>query len=108
METVIVALMTFPDETTARQIATTLVERQLAACVNLVPGATSVYRWQGKVCTEGEVAGLAKTTQARLPALKEALRQLHPYECPELVAWEAVDGLEAYLDWVGQSLGQDP
>jgi len=105
MDTVIVALLTFPDEETARQIATTLVERQLAACVNLVPGATSVYRWQGKVCIEGEVAGLAKTTRARLPALKAAVRELHPYECPELVAFEAADGLDAYLDWVRESVG---
>ena len=100
MDTVVIALLTFPDESTARQIATILVERQLVACVNLLPGATSVYRWQGKVCAEGEVVGLAKTTRGRLEGLKSAVKELHPYECPELVAAEAIDGLDAYLDWV--------
>lgn len=100
METVVIALLTFPDESTARQIATILVERQLAACVNLLPGATSIYRWQGKVCSEGEVVGLAKTTRGRVEGLKSAVVELHPYECPELVVVEAADGLAAYLDWV--------
>jgi periplasmic divalent cation tolerance protein len=100
---VFIVLLTFPEGEHAATIATALVERQLAACVNLLPGATSIYRWQGAVQRESEVVGIAKTTRARLPALKQALAALHPYECPELLAFPATDGLPAYLAWLAEN-----
>lgn len=101
-----VALCTFPDRDTAAALARTLVEERLAACVNLLPGARSIYRWQGEVEQAEEVVGIIKTTAAGLPALMERLRTLHPYDCPELIVLDAVAGLPAYLDWVRASCGR--
>ena len=97
---VLAAYLTFPDAESAESIAKTLVERRLVACVNLLPAATSVYRWEGEVVTENEVIGWAKTTRDRLPALVEAVRELHPYDLPCVVAYQAVGGLAEYLGWV--------
>ena len=84
----------------ADRLADALVGERLAACVTLLPGAQSVYRWEGRVERAEEVQLLVKTTRARFPALRERLVELHPYDVPELLALEAVDGLPAYLDWV--------
>ena len=102
---VLVVLCTFPDEEKARQVGTALVERQLAACVNIVPEMRSIYRWEGKICEEGEVLGLCKTTGERLEALKEALEELHPYEVPEIIAIPVEGGSESYLQWVLREAG---
>lgn len=88
-----IGLCTFPDAATADALARILVEERLAACVNLLPGVRSVYRWQGEVEQAEEVLGIIKTTETRLPALMERLRALHPYDCPELIALDAVAGL---------------
>jgi len=77
-----------------------LVEERLAACVNVVPGLRSLYRWQGKVHEDAEALLLLKTTAARYQALQERLRALHPYELPEIVAVPVSAGLPAYLEWV--------
>lgn len=98
--TVLLALCTCPDEATAARIARALVEERLAACVNRLPGVRSTYRWQGAVHDDAEVLLLIKTTTDRLPALRERLPALHPYELPELIAVEVAGGLPAYLDWV--------
>lgn len=92
-----------PDPDTAQRLATTLVQARLAACVSVLPAMRSVYRWQGAVEQAEEVLLLAKTTAGRLPALTERLRELHPYELPEIVAVEAAAGLPAYLDWVADA-----
>jgi periplasmic divalent cation tolerance protein len=97
---VFVVLCTFPDRDQARQIGTALVERQLAACVNLVPEIESIYRWEGKVCREGEVLGIVKTTEGGFPALRKALEEMHPYEVPEIIALPVEAGSEGYLGWV--------
>lgn len=97
---VLLALCTCPDEATAARIARVLVEERLAACVNRLPGVRSTYRWQGAVHDDAEVLLLIKTTRGRLPALRERLPALHPYELPELIAVEVTGGLPAYLDWV--------
>ena len=99
-EDVLVVLCTFPDLAKARQIGTALVEKQLAACVNLAPGLESIYRWKGEVNRDAEVLGIIKTTKAKLPFLTETLVDLHPYEVPEVLALPVADGNEAYLDWV--------
>jgi periplasmic divalent cation tolerance protein len=98
--TVLLACSTCPDAQTAAAIARTLVEERLAACVSQLPGITSTYRWQGEIETAGEVLLLIKTTGERLDALGARLRQLHPYELPELVAVEVRAGLPDYLAWV--------
>jgi len=89
----------------ARQIGTLLVERQHAACVNLVPGVESIYRWQGKVESASETLAIFKTTAAAYPALREALTELHPYEVPEIVALDPKEVAEPYARWVTAEVG---
>jgi periplasmic divalent cation tolerance protein len=95
-------LCTCPDLEVAAAIAEALVAEGLAACVNLVPGLTSIYRWQGEIQREGEVLLLIKTAAQRFEALAERLRRLHPYELPEIIALPIAAGLPDYLAWVSQ------
>jgi periplasmic divalent cation tolerance protein len=88
----------------ARSIAQTLVERQLAACVNIAPQIESVYRWQGEVETATEWLLLIKTTAEAFDRLRETLTKLHSYELPECIAIAIEDGSAAYLEWMGQSV----
>ena len=95
-----VCLVTAPDEETAKRIARALVERRLVACVNIVPGLTSVYHWAGALQEDSEVLLICKTIVARLEAIEAALRELHPYDVFEFVAL-LPDHVEAsYLDWM--------
>ncbi|HWS77583.1 MAG TPA: divalent-cation tolerance protein CutA [Thermomonas sp.] len=96
----LICFCTCPDTDTAGRIATALVEERLAACVNMLPGLRSVYRWQGRVEAADEVLLLAKTTADAYPALQARLRELHPHELPELLAVETALGLPDYLRWV--------
>lgn len=100
MDTILLVYCTAPDPDTARELAHTLVEERLAACVNVLPGLRSLYRWQGRVHEDAEILLLMKTTAARYPALQERLRALHPYELPEIVAVSVSAGLPTYLEWV--------
>ena len=88
----------------ARTIAHALVERQLAACVNIVPHMESVYRWQGEVETSTECLLVIKTTLDAFDRLREALSKLHSYELPECIAIAIEDGSAAYLEWIGESV----
>jgi len=97
---VVAVLITAPEEETARRIARALVEERLAACVNLVPGVRSIYRWQGVVEEAAEVLLIAKTHAERVAALAARVRDLHPYELPEVVTLPVSDGSEPYLRWV--------
>ena len=96
----LICFCTCPDAESAGRIATTLVDERLAACVSLLPGVRSVYRWQGRVETADEVLLLAKTTAQAYPALQARLLELHPHELPELLVVESALGLPAYLQWV--------
>jgi periplasmic divalent cation tolerance protein len=107
MESVRLVLCSFPDIDSARQIGTLLVERQLAACVNLLPGAESIYHWQGKVESAPEVLALFKTTEALRPTLEEALAEAHPYEVPEIIAIHPDAVSAPYRAWLLESLRQD-
>ena len=98
---------TCPDTATAQALARLLVERRLAACVNLSPPMQSVYRWQGQVEQADEVQLLAKTTADRLEALTAAILQQHPYELPEILALSPSAGLPAYLDWIRAQTRED-
>jgi periplasmic divalent cation tolerance protein len=93
-------LSTCPDMTTARQIAAALVEKQLAACVNILPGLESVYSWQGNIEHDQELLLLIKTRTAAVDHLNEAIQALHPYELPEIIAVPIVAGLAPYLEWI--------
>ncbi len=98
----LLVIATFPNPEIARQIGTQLVERQHAACVNLLPGATSIYLWKEKVESAEETVAFLKTTEENYPALEAALSELHPYEVPEIIALKIDKGLPAYLDWVSK------
>ena len=97
---VLLVLCTHPDPAAAETLATTLVEQRLAACVNVLPGLRSVYRWEGRVERAQETQLLIKTTVERFDALKDAIVKLHPYSLPEILAFETRVGLDSYLDWV--------
>lgn len=90
-----------PDE--AESIAESLVEQGLAACVNLLPGITSIYRWQGSVERSDEILLIIKTAEPRLAALESALRALHSYEVPELLVLTPQSGGSDYLAWLTAS-----
>ncbi|MGH7570979.1 MAG: divalent-cation tolerance protein CutA [Gemmatimonadota bacterium] len=94
------AWSTCPDEGTARRIASRLVDERLAACVNIVPDITSIYRWQGAVETASECLLIIKTRGERMPELERRLAELHPYDVPELVTVAVEGGSPAYLRWV--------
>lgn len=98
--TVIAVLTNLPDSESAFNLARELVRRRVAACVNVLPAATSFYRWQGKPEEAPEHPVLVKTTQDRYADLEAAIRELHPYELPEIIAWPVTAGLAEYLDWV--------
>ena len=100
MNNVLVVLCTFPDVEKARQTGTALVEAQLAACVNLLPGIESIYRWQGAVERAGEVLAVFKTMAEAWPSFEQRLRELHPYEVPEIVALKPEQVAESYARWV--------
>lgn len=101
----IVALSTASSVEDAEFIARELVERRLAACVNIVPGVSSIYRWRGEVERSEEVQLVIKTSAERFEALREAVLKLHTYELPELVALEVKAGHAPYLAWLEESLG---
>jgi periplasmic divalent cation tolerance protein len=95
-----VVLVTAPDAETAAGVARSLVGERLAACVNVVSGVRSIYRWEGRVEEAAEVMLVIKTRADRCPALCARVRDLHPYDVPEVLELPAVGGSEAYLDWV--------
>lgn len=107
MELIRIVLCTFPDAAVARQIGTVLVERQLAACVNLIAGVESVYRWQGKVESAAEVLAVFKTSAAVSPEFEAALAALHPYDVPEIVAIEPASVAQNYAAWLLGCLSSD-
>jgi len=88
----------------ARQIAQALVERRLAACVNILPQVESIYRWKDEVETAPEWLLVIKTTEGAFDRLWQAVRELHSYEIPECVEIAITDGSEAYLNWIEESV----
>ena len=100
MDEVIVVLTNLPDREAALKLARALVTQRLAACVNVLAECSSVYRWKGEIESAAEVPVLIKTRAARYAELEAAIRALHPYELPEIIAVPVGRGLEAYLQWV--------
>lgn len=101
----LIILCTCPDKTAAENIARMLVKKRLAACVNILPGLTSVYPWQGKIETAEEHLLLIKTHQDHYTAVEQRIREVHPYELPEIVAVPMAHGLPDYLQWIDTCLG---
>lgn len=104
----LIVLCTCPDEITARALADAAVSQGLAACVNVLPGITSMYRWEGEVRSDQEVLLVAKTTPAVLDRLEACWAERHPYELPEFVAVPVVSGSGGYLAWLEQSVSSAP
>ncbi len=96
----LIVLTNLPDRASAMKLAQTLVEKRLAACVNVLAEASSVYRWRGKIETAQEVPLLIKTRSGLYSEVEAAIVDGHPYELPEIVAVPVVRGLPAYLEWV--------
>jgi len=99
-----IVLTTAGSQEEAGKIAHALVERRLAACVNIVPRIESVYRWQGKIENATEWLLIIKTRAAALESVRQAIQELHSYELPECVMLEIAGGSQQYLDWIENSL----
>jgi periplasmic divalent cation tolerance protein len=99
-----IVLTTAGSEDEARKIASQLVERQLAACVNIIPQVESIYRWQGKVESAEEWLLLIKTTAERFEKVRDAIRELHSYDVPECIAVAIEDGSPEYLRWLADPM----
>src|SRR5438270_11232489 len=103
MSTLLV-LTNLPERSAAERLADLLVEKQLAACVNILAPCRSLYKWKGAVQREEEHPMLIKTTAERYGALEEVLRAAHPYELPEIIAVPIERGLAGYLEWVAAEM----
>lgn len=101
----IVVLCTCPDYPTGIKLANTLVDEGLAACINLVPGITSIYQWQGERQQGTETLMVIKTRQDRYMAIQNRIKGLHPYELPEIISVPIHKGLPQYLQWVDDTTG---
>jgi periplasmic divalent cation tolerance protein len=104
----VVVLVTAGKREDALAIAHALVRDRLAACVNVLDGVTSVYRWEGKVCEDPEALLVAKTRRALVPRLAARVKELHTYTCPETIALPLVAGAKAYLDWLAAETAPAP
>jgi periplasmic divalent cation tolerance protein len=96
----VLVLVTMPEGETAARVGRTLVEEQLAACVNVIPGLRSIYQYGGKLCDDAEVLCLFKTRRTLYPALRDRMTELHPYEVPEIIALPLAEGNAPYLAWL--------
>src|SRR3984893_1926188 len=99
-EKIILALSTFPDAESARRISNELVVGKFAACVNILPGVESIYRWKEKIESGNETLVLFKLSEDRQSAFQEKMRSLHPYEVPAIIFVPISSGLPAYVRWV--------
>ena len=102
-----VVLSTFAQEEDAARVVRVLVEERLIACGNIVPGARSIYRWEGKVADQREVVVLMKTRKQDWAALLSRLHDLHPYETPECVALRIAAGAPKYMAWLDEALAPE-
>lgn len=107
MQSPLLVLTNVPDIETAQAIAHTLVTRRLAACVNILPAVHSIYQWQGAVEEASEITVLIKTQQQRYAELEDAIRDMHPYDVPEIIVIPIVSGLAKYLKWIEDETKKD-
>lgn len=103
----LIVLITAPNTEEAARIAETIVSERLAACVNIVGGVVSIYRWQGAVTRDTETLMIVKTTAERYDELERRVKELHSYTAPEVIAIKIARGSADYLHWLGQSVARD-
>lgn len=99
----LVVYITVPSSETGEKIVNTLVEKRLAAGASIVPGLSSVYHWQGKICNETELLLIAKTRDSLFERLEQEVKSIHPYQVPEIIALPIIKGSREYLDWIDES-----
>ena len=104
-EKILLALSTFPDAETARQISNQLVTERFAACANMLPSVESIYRWKEQIESGSETFVLFKVSENRQSAFQDKLRSLHPYDVPEIIFVPVAGGLPEYLQWVSENCG---
>jgi periplasmic divalent cation tolerance protein len=102
----IVVFITASSEDEAANIAQTLVESKLAACVNIIRNVRSIYRWQGNIEDNAEVLMVVKTRKQHCSSLKEKVKELHSYDVPEVIALPIIEGSKDYLKWLQESTGE--
>lgn len=107
LEQALLVITNLPDAALANAFARQLVEQKLAACVNILPGVKSIYRWQGAIEEANETCMLIKTTQLAYAPLERAIKAAHPYDLPEIIAVPIAAGWPAYLDWITQETKKD-
>lgn len=108
MTEMLVVITTFANETDAARVSNALVDERLIACANLLPGARSLYRWEGAVADQAEVVVLMKTRKQDWTALLSRLHELHPYETPECIALRVAAGAPKYMAWLEAALEPEP
>ena len=101
----IVVVTTVGTEDQAKGIASELVARRQAACVNILPIACSIYRWKGKICDDSEFLLVIKTLESEYDAVEGSIRELHDYDVPEILSFNVRQGSEAFLAWIADSVG---
>jgi len=99
---VLVILVTTANQEEAVRIGKEMVNAKLAACANIIPGIQSIYRWDGKVVQEQEVLLILKSIKPRYRALEKAIKAMHTYEIPEIIALPVKEGLDRYIGWVNR------
>src|SRR3954451_3954396 len=103
----IVVVTTVGTEEQAYLIAREIVARRQAACVNIVPGIRSIYRWKGKICKDGELLLIVKTLEDELEGVQETIRELHSYELPEILSFSVSHGERRFLEWIAGSVDKE-
>jgi periplasmic divalent cation tolerance protein len=103
----IAVLTTVGTEEQANLIAREIVARRQAACVNILPGIRSIYRWKGKICKDGELMLIIKTLESELEGVEATIRELHSYELPEILSFNVSHGERGFLDWIAGSVDKE-
>ncbi|HET9209369.1 MAG TPA: divalent-cation tolerance protein CutA [Thermoanaerobaculia bacterium] len=103
----IVVVTTVGTEEQAYLIAREIVARRQAACVNVVPGIRSIYRWKGKICKDGELLLIVKTLESELEGVQDTIRELHSYELPEILSFNVSYGERRFLEWIAGSVDKE-
>ena len=103
----IVVVTTVGTEEQAYLIAREIVARRHAACVNIVPGVRSIYRWKGKICKDGELLLIIKTLEGEFEGVEATIKELHSYELPEILAFNVTRGEKSFLGWISNSVDKD-
>ncbi len=103
----IVVMTTVGTEEQAYLIAREIIARRQAACVNIVPGLRSIYRWKGKICKDGELLLIVKTLEGEMEGVTATIRELHSYELPEILSFQVDRGEEGFLGWIAASVDKE-